>query len=122
MTAMNSLRKKNTLINLVNVTPSSARGCMRVENCATLIPSRCNFLLCAVCLLLTDYGGFMKLKKILKRGIVLEKGTIKGWYYLSIFGWLPFKWAQHSGWFYLSFSWFWRFAVTVPKQRGWRWD
>jgi hypothetical protein len=76
------------------------------------------FLLCAgAC---EDFN--MKLKNILQRGVVLEKGTIKGWWYLSIYGWLPFKWAQHSGWFYLSFSWFWRFAVTVPKQRGWRWD
>ncbi len=45
-----------------------------------------------------------------------------GWYYLSVFGWQPFAWAKHGGWFTLHPKWLWRFAVTVPRTRGWRWD
>jgi hypothetical protein len=63
-----------------------------------------------------------RLKQVLKRGIQFKKSQQKGWYYLSIYGWLPFKWACHGGHFCMSFKWFWRFAVTVPRQRGWRWD
>ena len=45
-----------------------------------------------------------------------------GWVYLSILGWQPFKWATHGGWACMNLSWFKRFAWTIPKQRGWRWD
>ena len=45
-----------------------------------------------------------------------------GWIYLAFGGWQPFKWLQHGGWICLSFPWFWRFTITVPRQRGWRWD
>lgn len=63
-----------------------------------------------------------QLKEILKRGVQFKKGETKGWYFLSIYGWKPFKFLQHGGHFYMSIKWFWRFSVTVPKQRGWRWD
>lgn len=43
------------------------------------------------------------------------------WYYLAIGKWQPFKVLNHGGWFMLSPRWFWRFAFTEPKRRGWRW-
>jgi hypothetical protein len=27
------------------------------------------------------------------------------WIYLDVFGWLPFDWFKHGGWFYLNGSW-----------------
>jgi hypothetical protein len=47
-------------------------------------------------------------------------------------GWFWHQWAywlQHGGWFYLqpthpiaTLRWWWRFCVTIPRSRGWRWD
>lgn len=38
-------------------------------------------------------------------------------------------WLQHGGWFYVdarhpisTVKWWIRFAITIPKSRGWRWD
>jgi len=48
-----------------------------------------------------------------------------GWF------WLPkgFGWLGYDGWFYLhpfhplrTGRWWWRYTVTVPRERGWRWD
>lgn len=44
-----------------------------------------------------------------------------GWFYLSVYGFRPFKFLQHGGWACLNAKWFWRFLVVVPRSRGWRW-
>lgn len=50
--------------------------------------------------------------------IYFRRGTAPRWFYLSIFGWQPFKWAKHNGWFMLSFAWFWRFTVGIRLERA----
>ncbi len=72
-------------------------------------------------------ASFWKTKKneLLKKisnHIQFHKSETKGWYYLAICGWLPFKFLNHGGHFCMSWSWFWRHAVIVPRMRGWRWD
>jgi len=47
-------------------------------------------------------------------------------------GWYWHRWAywlQHGGWFVIywkrplaTLRWWWRFAVAIPRSRGWRWD
>ena len=41
----------------------------------------------------------------------------------------PFRFLGHGGWVYfdplrplVTFAWWRRHAITVPRQRGWRWD
>lgn len=39
--------------------------------------------------------------------------------------WIWHPWAYclgFGGWFCLNPRWLWRFIITVPRQRGWRWD
>lgn len=52
-----------------------------------------------------------------------------GMWWVSIFGRKPFKFLGHGGWVYFNpfrplatFGWWKRHAITVPKERGWRWD
>lgn len=47
--------------------------------------------------------------------------TNGGWVYVAFGSWQPFKWLMHGGWICLSLKWIWRFAVVVPRMRGWRW-
>lgn len=55
--------------------------------------------------------------------------TSRGWFYVALARWQPFAFLNHSGWVYAdalrpvcTLKWWWRFAVAIPRQRGWRWD
>lgn len=40
----------------------------------------------------------------------------KKWIYIDIFGWQPFGFYQHSGWFYLNKSWVARYLSVGIKR------
>jgi len=52
-----------------------------------------------------------------------------GMFWVSIFNRQPFHFLGHGGWVYFNLchplwtlSWWRRHAITIPRQRGWRWD
>lgn len=40
-----------------------------------------------------------------------------GWYFVSIFGRMPFKFLQHGGWIFLNIKWIFQYAVNDPIKR-----
>jgi len=61
--------------------------------------------------------------------VVEGRNAHPGMWWVSIFGREPFKFLGHGGWVYfhpmrpiITFGWWKRHAVVIPRQRGWRWD